>query len=312
MPMVRRLVCICILSILFGGGAFGVEFINRAFTREDQTVFVSAFQRYARLRNGDGDVRTTYNPGAAAFGFHSLHGLLEVGFAVSYEEGTRKYRGDGYAYKVDSQTAGMTVFAGLNLPLGFYVDQSLYVGYGTFKGKDYHDDGNGRFRRTGDIHKYQAAASLEIGKVFGMPFGWSFVPHAGFEYSRAPEEVYNWGKSGGPRLKYHTRNVYEASAGVTLGKTIRLFGLELTPSVDATAIHSFGRNDSMNYHPGFAYRTAKEWRVAGISGDHVGGRVRAGVDASLGARLRLGAEYTFEKRKGYRDHRVSALLGLSF
>lgn len=292
--------------------AKSVEFINRAFTGDEQTVFVSAFQRYAKLNNSDGDERTRYSPSAAALAFHSTHGMLEAGFSLSYEEGTRKYRGDDHDYRVRARTAGMTIFTGFNGPLGLYVDQATYLGYGTFRGRDYYEPGGGRIRSTKEIHKYQFATTIEIGKVFHFPFGWSMAPHAGFEFARAPGETYNWSRGGGPRLKYHSQNSYEFSGGLSLGKTVSLLGLEVSASTDATVVGNAGRSDSMNYHPGFAYRTAKEWRVAGVSGDRLGARLRAGVDARLAGSMRLGVDYLYEKRKGYVDHRVSALLGWSF
>lgn len=311
--MSKRFIVLAALVLCVGFlEAKGVEFINRAFTGDERTVFASGFQRYTRLRHDDGVVtRTSYNPTAAALGFYSTTGALEAGFTLSYERGTRKYGGDT-GFRVRSEMPGMTVFTGFNGPDGFYLDQYTFLGYGTFKGRDLYDAGGDVWRRSGDIHKFQLATGFEVGKVFSSDGGWSIAPHAGFEFSRAPSEAYNFSRSDGPRLRYHSQNSYDVSAGLTLGKSLLVGDWKFTPSVDVTVVDSIGRRDAMNFHPGFAYRTSKEWRVGGVGGDHLGGRLRAGIDARLGLRHVLGLDYVYEKRDGYQEHRMSAVFGWSF
>lgn len=299
------------LVMLASQSLHGAEFVNRAFTSNHQTVFASAFHRSAKLKNSDGEVRTRYTPSAAAVGYHSNHGPFKWGFAFSYEEGTRKYSGDGYDYRVKSGIPGVSLFAGFNTPFGIYVESSTYLGYGTFKGRNFSSAGTGRLGDTGKEHKYLFASYLEAGLTLELPLGTIVSPHVGLEYARSPGETYSWG-DGGPRLNYRSQDTLEASAGITFASTIRMGVIRITPSVDFTVFDSVGKKDSLNYHPGFAYQTARGWRVAGVSGDHVGGRARAGVDISFGERAHLGVDYTYERRKGYTDNRVSALLGWSF
>lgn len=296
------------LAIQVGNGA---EFADRAFTQYHQTTFASAFQRYAKLKNGDGDVHARYSPAAAALGYHSTHGPFNVGFALSYEQGTRKYSGDGYDYKVKSGTPGITLFSGLTTPFGLYVESSTFLGYGTFKGKNYYSPGTGRLGGTGKEHSFLFASYLEAGLILELPLGTVLSPHVGLEYARSPGQTYSWEAGGGRRLSYRSQDSLEASAGLTLASTIRMGVIKITPSLDLTVFDSIGKKN-LNYHPGFAYRTAKEWRVAGVGGDHVGGRAKAGLDVSFGEKAQLGVDYSHERRKGYYDHRVTARIGWSF
>ena len=311
-PRRGPLLGLMLFFLLVVSTAEGVEFINKAFTGDRQTTFTSVFQRYAKLRSDKGEVHAKYSPTAAALGFHSTHGMLEAGFALSYEWGNRKYSGEGYSYRVESDIPGLTVFSGVNAPFGLYVEQSTYLGYGTFEGKNYYSASTGRLGNSRDEHKFLFATSLEVGWTFELPLNLSLSPHAGLEYSRSPSETQNWGKNGGPRIYHHSRHSLDASAGLALGATITLGGMKIIPSVDATIIDSIGKRDGVNFHPGFVYRTAKEWRVAGAGGEHIGGRLRAGVDIELWERSRLGVDYSHERRKGYNDHSVSAMLGWSF
>lgn len=310
----KRSLSLLLGALLLGAGAAsGADFYADCFTAPSSTIFVSGFQRFAKLKNDDNALRTQYNPTAGAVGYTYNQGQWYAGASFSYEQGTRKYDWSGAAsMRVKEYTPGFTLFGGWANQDGWYGKGSAFVGFSTLKGRDayllgvpYGDDGT--------EHNTQFGASLEFGKTFLLPSEFKLKPHVGFDYAHAQGESYLY--NGGPGgLSYATdsQNFYEIPIGVGLSRTFSYGNWAVTPEVDLALINSLGHMDNMNYYPGFASRTADEWKVYGIGGDHFGGRIRAGINAKLSDRYSMGVDYTFEGRKDYQDHRISAMFGLSF
>lgn len=304
----KRVLALGVAAVVACSAALGVDFSSRAYDcAPNQTVFVSAFQRYVRLKDSDGP-DNRYNPTAGAVGYVYSQGMWEVGAAFSYEHGTRKYKTGNSGFKVQSDIPGISLFGTVRNPTGWYVEGTAFVGYGTFKSKDLWDGGN-RLGSGDRNHKTMFAASLEAGKVFDFGYDMALTPHLGVDYAYAPRENY---ARNGLGANFASQSYWEIPLGVTLSRTFHYGAWSFTPRADATLVTSLGKIDNMNANPGFAYRTGRGWKVAAIGGDHVGARLSAGLDAKVGDRTTLGIDYTYEGRKHYNDHRISALLGWSF
>lgn len=301
---------------LYCGTALAIDFTGRSFDcAPNQTVFVSAFQRYVKLKD-DAPVKTKYNPTALALGYVWQQDNWKAGAAFTWEHGTRKYdfaprayTGDG---KVRSDMYGISLFGTMNLASDFYVDASTFLGFRNTRMKRFNIDGVGRFNQSSREHDVVFAMSLEGGRNFMLGDGFVLTPHAGIDYAYTPTESYRMSGPGRrARVTYDSDSFWEMPLGVTLKKTFGYGNWAITPKVDATLVTSLGGHKE-NAQPGFAYRTADSWKVAGIAGDHLGARLTAGVDARLGDRTSVGLDYTYEGRKDYNDHRISAMFGLSF
>lgn len=318
--MFRRSIFGATAFLLFCLAAQGVEFSRRSYEcAPNQTFFVSGFQRFASLKNGDGDVNARFNPTAGAIGYVYNQGLWHAGAAVSYEYGTRKYnyRTVDADYRVRSSMPGVSLFGGMTTPNGWYVDTAAFLGFGSYKAKDFDAMIGGVPVHSGSgnrQHNTAFAASIEAGRNFNLGSDFLLTPHLGFDYAYTSGESYRFtnGATTYRMADIDSQNYFEMPLGVSFSKMFYMGAWTLTPKVDLTMVNSFGKMDTMNAQPGFAYRTAKGWRVAGIGGDHVGGRVTAGMDAKLGDRTSIGLDYTYEARKSYHDHRISAMFGLAF
>lgn len=306
------------LAVVFGClSAFGADFYDRSFQCDftNSTVFVSGFQRFTRLKNSDNSIRTRYNPSAIALGYKYSRGIWNVGAAFTYEGGTRKYSDTFYgdSYKVRSRTPGISLFGGVKLRDGWYVDANTFVGFSSLKAKDYRSPIFADVSRGNTLHKTQFAAGIEIGKVFDMTGGFRIKPHVGFDYAHSPSERYRFKDAGGDIvLTQKAQNFYEIPLGVSFSKVFECGNWTITPEVDFTIVNSVGRMDGINHYSGFATMTNSGWKVYGVGGDHIGGRITTGVNARMNDRTSVGLDYSYEGRKGYNDHRLSAMVGWSF
>lgn len=308
--MARKfLLGVCFIAV--AGVAFSVDFSTAAYDcAPNHSVFASGFQRFARLKNDDGVANTRYNPTAGALGYVYSQNNWYAGGAVSYEYGTRKYdqQGGNQSYEMRSNTPGVSIYGGFSTPDGWYVDSAAFMGFGKVKARKLQgpvDMGSGD-----RIHKNVYAMSVEGGKEFTMSNGLLVTPHVGLDYAYTPSENHQFGDAFDRQVD--SQNYFEIPVGITFAKLFDCGNWDILPRIDLTMVNSFGGMDTMNDQPGFAYRTAKSWRVAGVGGDHIGGRVTAGVDARLNNRTTLGLDYTYEGRKDYSDHRISAMFGWSF
>lgn len=288
--------------------AQAVDFSNKSYCSSTHTVFASGFQRFASLKNGDGRVSTDFNPTAGAIGYVYSPGMWHAGAAFSWESGTRRYSGrNGITnnYRVESDMPGISIFGGIDTPNGWYVDADAFMGFGDYKSRRIAAANNGR---GSSEHNTVFAGGLEGGKNFDL--GWFFLtPHAGLDVAYTPSEHYNY--TGGSYAN-KSQTYVEIPLGVSFSKVFDCGAWQIIPKVDVTMVNSIGHMDAMNSSPGFAYRTADKWKVAGIGGDHFGARLSAGVAAKMNDRTTLGLDYTYEGRDSYNDHRISASVGWSF
>lgn len=307
--MTRKFV-LGICMALLTSTAFAVDFATAAYDcAPNHSVFVTGFQRFARLKNDDGVADTRYNPTAGALGYIYRQNNWYAGAAFSYEHGTRKYdaQNSNASYELRSNTPGISAYGGFSTPDGWYVDTAAFMGFGSYKTRNLRGAGT---RGSGNsVHKSVYAVSLEGGKEFTLANGLLITPHIGIDYSYTPSERH---RIGGVDRDIDSQSYFEIPVGVRFAKLFDCGNWDIMPRVDLTMVNSIGGMDTMNDQPGFAYRTAKSWRVAGVGGDHIGGRITAGVDARLNNRTTLGLDYTYEGRKEYNDHRISAMLGWSF
>lgn len=310
--MSRKLALLAACCVLATGIASGVDFSYRSLQGgyPYSTVFASGLQRFARLKNNDNNLNTRYNPTAGAVGYLYSQEYWQAGASFSYEYGNRKYDfGDG-SMKVRSSTPGIALFGTLLRPDGWYLEGSAYAGFNRLKGRDFNDNGVWH----GDSNsktRTQFAASLELGKSFIFDNNFVLTPHVGLDYAHSPGESYRFA-DGSIVGNNSSENFWEVPIGVGLSRTFLCGNWAITPFADATLVSSIGHMDNMNAYPGFSYRTAREWKTTGIAGDHWGGRFRTGVNTKLNDRTSIDVDYTFEGRSGYRDHRISAMLGWSF
>lgn len=312
----RRTLALGLIAAIGCMSAMGADFYNRSFQCDyyNSTVFVSGFQRFARLRNSDNQLHTRYNPSAVALGYTYSRDIWTVGAAFTYESGQRRYR-DGFfddSYRVRSHTPGISLFGGVKLPSGWYADANLFTGFSTLKARSY-QDAFGYISRGNTVHNTQFAAGLEVGKAFDMSGGFRIKPHVGFDYAYSPGERYRFNDGVDIiSIAQKRQNFFEIPLGVSFSKAFDCGNWTITPEVDVTLVNSIGRMDGLNHYPGFAAMTNSGWKVYGIGGGHIGGRVTTGVNAKMNERTSFGLDYTYEGRKGYNDHRLSAMVGWSF
>lgn len=306
--MYRRL-AILMACLVAAGSVHALDFSYRVAEQPNHTILLSGFQRFARLKKDDETVRTRYNPTAGAVGYVYNQEWWHAGASFSYEHGDRKYDSGEGSYKVRANTPGFTLFGGWHNQNGLYAKGSTFLGFASYKFRDARFM-NGAAGNGETNHNTLFGASLEVGKSFTFGDDWALTPHVGFDYAHAPSESYRF--AGGDPLRWDSQNFYEIPIGLGLSKTFNCGNWSITPSVDMTLVNSLGHISDYNYYPGFASRTANDWKVYGVGGDHVGGRITTGIQAKIGERTSFGVDYTFEGRKGYRDHRISAMFGWAF
>lgn len=309
-----RFMSLGLATLLVGTlSASGVDFASRAFDcAPNQEIVVSGFQRFARLKNSDGDARVRYNPTAGALGYIYRQNNWEAGAAFSWEHGNSKLNGDGYSYKIRNDTPGVSLFGSMRLNDGWYVDGSGFVGFKTLKPRSLYTDAAGHLGRGDNQHKTVLALGMETGRIFDLGNAFRVTPHVGLDYAYTPPENYRFRAAGAPDYGTRSQNYFEIPLGVSFSKELYCGNWTFVPNVDVTMVNSIGRMDAMNTQPGFAYWTNKGWKVGGVGGDHIGARLSAGLDARVNDRTTFGIDYTYEGRKSYNDHRLSAMFGWAF
>lgn len=304
--MKRMLIIACAVALL-GSAAMAVDFQNRSLQcAPNQTVFVTGFQRYAKLN--DGRPHTSYEGSSVAVGYIWAQNNWKAGAALSWEHSERRYSDRNGNATVRGDTPGVSLFGKMDLQDNWYVEADTFLGFRDQRMKRISTNA-GPIGNSDRIDKTVFAMSVEGGKDFMLGQDFFLTPHLGLAYAYTPTETYSL--TGG-RTSIDSQSYWEIPVGVSLKKEIAYGDWVISPNVDATLVNSIGGMDAKNAQPGFAYRGMDSWKVAGIGGSHLGARLSAGIDASISSRTSLGLDYTYETRKNYNDHRVSAMFGVSF
>lgn len=313
------------LTLLLLGSAHAASLSSEAFSQPNHQ-FIAAFQqRFARLDHGSSDVsKNKYNSSTEAIAYVYSNGPLTAGAALSYEYGTRKYdfinrSGNSFdgAGKLRDHTLGINLFATYRTLEGWYGTGNIFAGFNKTKPKSMYSLNTDGTRN--DYYGFDSerdtvfATSLEAGKYFDLGDSIFLKPHLGLDYAYVPGVSYEYMNRGlHDSLSAGSQNFLEIPLGVGVGKTFAAGCWVITPSVDVSLVNAIGKMDNKNFQPGFSTFDGTRWRTYGIAGGHTGGRITAGIDASFNQKFDLGLDYTYEGRKSYNDHRLSAMFGISF
>lgn len=296
------------------GAAYAANFNADCYQTTNHEVFTSAFQRFVTAKHSGGVRKTTTKPTAGLLGYRFSTPQLSAGLALSYENGLSKNYGDFGNFRMRDETIGISLFGKYTGFSGWYAQSSFFTGFNRKRVQDGVVNGLRISRNDRDSSTY-LAATLELGKVFEFGEGTRVTPHAGFNYAFAPaSHLRASSAAGSQRYNFRRENFYEIPVGVTFAKDFYAADWVVTPSVDLTFVGSPGHtnNENYNYRSGFAAYDGSKWLVHGIGSGHYGGRVTAGINAVKSDRFDVGVSYTYEGRKKYDDHRISAGVGIKF
>lgn len=296
------------------GAAFAANFNADCYQTSNHEIFTSAFQRFVTAKHS-GEVRkTTYKPTAGLIGYRYSTPQLSAGLALSYESGLSKNYLDNGNFRMRDETIGISLFGKYTGFSGWYAQSSFFTGFNRKKVRDGFMNGAPVSYDGKDSSTYFAGA-LELGKNFEFGAGTRVTPHAGFNYAFAPSNELRV-REGGVATRYTPgrQNFFEIPVGVTFEKDFYAADWVITPAVDLTMISSVGniKDENYNYRSGFAAYDGSKWLVHGVGSGHWGGRVTAGINAVKSDRFDVGVSYTYEGRKKYDDHRITAGVGIKF
>lgn len=305
--------------------AYGLDLYPQAFEAPRHQVLAVFQQRFARLDHDGNDVgKNKYDSSTEALAYIYRNGQLTAGGAFSYEYGKSKYDfrnrsgnlfdGNG---KLREQTFGFNLFAEYRTLNDWYGAGNAFVGFNKSDPRylNAYDAAGNRRSLTGldSEHNTMFAASLEAGKYFTFGDEFFLKPHLGVDYAYTPSTNYRYSDGGAWNgISIGSQNYLEVPVGVGIGKAFNSGNWRIVPNLDLTLVNAIGKMDNKNFRPGFSTYTANGWKTYGIAGSHYGGRVSAGIDANLNQKFDLGIDYTYEGRKDYHDHRLSAVFGISF
>lgn len=303
-----------VTALVLTGAAFAVDFRADCYQQSNHEIFTSAFQRFVTSKHS-GDVRkTTAKPTAGLVGYRYSTPQLSAGIAVSYESGLSKNYLDNGNFRMRDETLGISLFGKYTDVSGWYAQGSLFTGFNNKKVRDGHMGGVPLSYDGKDSSTYFAGA-LELGKNFEFGAGTRVTPHAGFNYAFAPSSDLRV-REGNASRRYDVgrQNFFEIPVGVTFARDFYAADWVLTPAVDLTMISSVGnvKDENYNYRSGFSAYDGSKWLVHGVGSGHWGGRVSAGINAVKSERFDVGVNYTYEGRKKYDDHRITAGVGIKF
>ncbi|MCC8179658.1 MAG: autotransporter outer membrane beta-barrel domain-containing protein [Planctomycetes bacterium] len=320
----RKLACASAVLALVCFTASAVDFNPYSFQNNSE-ILVSGLQRWATAKNGDGLTdKTKYTSTASAVAYKYNTPMWSAGMSMSYEWGNSKNNfdlgaGDSDYLRIKDRTLGFTLFGEVRNPTGWYGKGSAYVGFADQKLKNGRYDiggATGGYGRAGSDHSTRWAASVEMGKVFDFGAVLRLTPHAGFDYAYQPSTSIGFTSTDFGRENFNTRsqNYYQFPIGVTFAKDFVNCDWVITPSIDLTFVPTVGhmKTSSINYHSGFSSFNVSEWKTYGVGAGHYGGRVTAGVTAVKTDKFDLGLNYSYEGRKKYDDHRITAGFGVRF
>ncbi len=304
-----------LIFVLVCTAAQAVDFNPACYTGPKNSIFVSGLQRFVTLKDEDGDfTKTRYRPTAVAVGYQFASQNWSAGMSLSFESGLSKQFFDDGAIRLRDQTFGVSLFGTYTTPTGLYASSSFVAGFASERIKSGQIAGYDVSAGESE-HSVRIGASIEFGKIFAVGNGYRVTPHVGFDYSYMPGGSLEFYLAG-IRDDHQTisQNFYEVPMGVSVAKDFVACDWVITPSFDLTLVSRIGKLDAsnINFRHGFAARTGSGWKVYGIGADHWGGRITAGIKAVKSERFDLGLEYTYEGRKDYNDHRITAGFGFSF
>lgn len=319
----KKITLLALAFALLFGVAQAVEFSSQAFAQPGWTAFAAFQQRYARLKHGSSDItRNKYTSSTEAVGMAYTRGPWTAGVALSYEYGTNKYDVSHSAPSIDGnakfrdQVFGVNLFGTYRMMNDWYASGNVFTGFSRSKPKyvyTYVPGGVNSFTSMDTEKDTVFGSSLEVGKYFNLNEGFFVKPFVGFDYAHIPGREYHFMEGGtAATMNSESQNFYEVPIGVGIGKSFHSGSWVITPNVDVAFINSIGKMDNKNYYAGFSSYDGQKWRTYGVAGSHYGGRISAGLDAQLNQKYDVGIDYTYEGRRDYNDHRISAMFGITF
>lgn len=302
-------------ALVLTGAAFAVDFDADCYRLTSHEIFTSGFQRFVTSKSTKGVLRkTTARPTAGLVGYRYSTPQLSAGLAVSYEAGNSRNYSDAGMFRLRDETIGVSLFSRYTGFSGWYAQSSLFGGYNRKEARDGVVNGVAISRNGRDSSNY-FAATLELGRQFDLNNGLRITPHAGFNYSYAPSSELRVRENGAPaRWDVDSQNFFDIPVGVTFAREFSASDWTVTPSVDLTLVGTVGGIDreNYNYRYGFAAYDGSKWQVHGVGSGRWGGRVTAGINALKADRFDVGVNYSYEGRKRYEDHRITAGVGVRF
>lgn len=277
-------------------------------------VYTAGLQRWLHI--GDTHWPTKAKSSAYAVGYRYRAENWHVGLNFSYEYAKRKDSALE-VIRVNPKTPGFAVHGGYRFASGIGLRGTAFVGFSelTFSSrfKTLLQEHVGR----DTIHNTQAGFGIEADKAY-IWRGLIVTPHIGLDYSYSPEERYVVDNIPGLPVAFRAyqmaekRHFLEIPLGVRLEKTFSRAGWNLTPSLDLTFINVFKRDNELNAAPGYASFDGERWRIYGVRSGAAAGRFTGALAVDRSGNFSVKAEYAYERRLHYNDHRLTAKLALAF
>lgn len=296
-------------------------------------IFATHIYRRSHLDGNTGDLvdgsRSKSN--AFAVGYKRSFASFWLGGSISYE--STKHQTDFFdlgapflLHHTDEDAFGLTLFGGMSLPQNWHIAASASAIYSEKSPCKSTTRSYGdpmpliiSFLPGDDRRKMTYAASIEIGKTFFLGT-YKFAPYVGIDTSSSPNEWFRYrvihNSQGvdiiGPRIGSDRTKHAEIPIGFRLAKTFAFGKWEVSPSIDATLVHSIMDKNETFIRSSVAVSDGNRWRIYDRATDDVGGSVELSIGMKYGSNIFLNAGYTYEAWDDYRERRLSAQFGLTF
>lgn len=275
--------------------------------RERGSVWADFHGGWARQKAKDDIDGYDYDGYGVSLGYERRFGRLLAGFGGGYTRA--KTDVDDLAAKYHADVMNLALYSSYLHESGFLAQASLGFAYGWNRydvSMVLGPDKKGRF------HNQSYSANLDLGYVF-TPGSAAIIPSVGVRYSHVRQD--GWNERGGQVgsvgfFKESRQNMVDIPIQMRASQVFDCGAVRVTPEVRLAWIYAARKNRSrIDYG---MTGTSDSYTVQGVNPGRSRARVGGGVRTEWCGRYAAGIEYDFEWRSKYRDHRVTANVGLSF
>jgi autotransporter-associated beta strand protein len=274
------------------------------------TPYVSVSGTFARNRGGNNDPVFDFNNYSGTVGIdHSWSENFTFGINANYNRGSATLHDN--AGKIETETAGLSVYASIMPTRWIYFDLQAYGGYSTYDSKRFTHLG----RETASPEGYDLGVAAYVGTIIPVTQRVHFTPFAGFEYVHASVDAFTeTGSLAALSLQEITQNSLQVKFGTNLNWVSQLsnfvvmrLALEVAYAVQLvdseTGITGQFANDT----------TRNRFNVDAPATPERSLQVGPAVEFSLGTNHSLRFNYTYEADFGaHTVHHLNATYRIRF
>ena len=280
----------------------GESFANR--------IWGGGFGAWADQKSRSGIAGYKYDAGGFILGYdRRVNDCLLFGFAASYTSGRTKIR--DLSANHDSDIMTLSVYGSYTHEIGLFARFGASWGYGW---SDYNVHLAMGGKKDGKYHTNNFSANAELGYEARLPYNFNLIPSVSVDYGHIHSSGWNETTDGSGVANWFGSgrdNTVDIPLAVRANRVWHFGGGRyIAPELRVAWVPTIG-DKRPTIKTGYA-GSGVGMVVNGVNPANNRWQVGAGVKARITRNLEARMDYKYEFRSGYKDHNLTASLGLSF